>query len=236
MTWVALLSIAYTHHVRSERIPVRALSVATLSTMVLAGWLWVGTHHASDVARYAPNQSVSELVLPSWLDGGWHKLPAQRTEIEGEAREPFSLQWTAPLEEITRVLDAAGWDSPVPWNARTVLTWLLPHPDIAGLAVVPTFNQGISPTQTFVHVLGPERRLVIRLWRSEYVAQVRGEPRRVWMGTVTAETLARVGGFMSMVVTAKDTTAPVVALAEYLDPSSMRLVVRQKGASVLLVW
>lgn len=204
--------------------------------MALAGWLWVATHHAGDLVRYAPERAATVVALPHWLDGDWRQLPAQRSDMEGEAGEPFSLQWAGGPDAITQVLDTAGWRAPAPWNASTVLAWLLPHPDIAALPVVPKFNQGLSPILTFVRVLGPGRRLVVRLWRSNYATSVHGEQAPIVLGTVTAETLANLAGVLSMVRTAHDTATPLHALAASLAPDSFHSVLRPDSSAVLLVW
>ena len=117
--WVALLSIAYTQHVRTERLPARALSFAALGALVLAGTVAVVTNHANDAARYAPGPSSPPGILADWLADGWQRLPARRTEVDGDHEEPLSVQWAGSANRIVQMLEAEGWRNPPPWTLRT---------------------------------------------------------------------------------------------------------------------
>lgn len=236
LAWVALLSIAYTTHVRRETIPAGALAIAAAATMAVAGWLWVATHHASDLARYAPRRTQIAVELVHWQEGAWRSLPARRTEIEGEVGEPLSLQWAGAADEISQVLHAAGWATPPKWNARALLAWLLPHPDIAGLPVVPKFDRGLSPDLTFMKVRGPAQRFVLRMWRSGYATGVHGKQEQIWMATVSTETRKRMGGVLTVLATTQGPPAALDTLATSLAPDSMQRAVRADGSPVLLVW
>ena len=117
--WVALLSIAYMQHVHTERLPARILSFTALGTLILAGTAMVVTHHVADTARYALRQSTSPGLLADWWVDGWQRLPACRTEVDGDHEEPLSVQWADTENRIVQELEAGGWRRPPPWTLRT---------------------------------------------------------------------------------------------------------------------
>ncbi len=177
--WVAILSIAYTQHLRSERVPTHALWFGTLGMLVVAGALVVGSHHGRDMKRYAVHGNATRVDLPSWRLGGWRQLPRYRVDLEGEPEEPISLQWAGRQDEVVSVLNSAGWRRPVSWSAATALAWLAPDPDISRLPVLPKFRQGSPETFSFVRRVNPHQRLVLRFWQSAFDAGTAGGQRRV---------------------------------------------------------
>src|SRR5450830_2042380 len=107
--WVALLSIAYRQHTPTERLPARALSFTILGTLMLAGTAVVVTHHAADTAQYAPRPSTASGLLADWQVDGWQRLPARRTEVDGDHEEPLSVQWVGTADRIVQALEVGGW-------------------------------------------------------------------------------------------------------------------------------
>ena len=143
--WVALLSIAYTQHVRGERLPARAASLTALGALVLAGGAVVATQHAADVARYAPSEAAVPVLLAEWKSGGWQRLPARRTDVAGDFEEPLSVQWVGTVDRIERALQADGWRRPPVWWSRSTLLWLMPSTPIGELPVLAKLHQGDPP-------------------------------------------------------------------------------------------
>ena len=236
--WLALLGIAYTRHVHAERVPSRALGLTALGAVTVAGALQVWTHHGADVARYAPPPRASTALLPDWRGAGWLRLPAHRTEIDGEADEPMALQWAAPAERITAVLAAAGWRVPPAWTSSAALLWLLPSTPIGQLPVLAKFHQGEPPQLGFEKVIDDRHRLVIRLWAAAGRVDVAGGAARpLWVGMATLERSEHPAGLVTLVATRADAATPINDLADALTAASVSFARRQRGDQpVLLVW
>lgn len=234
--WVALLSMAYLQHVRGERLPARALSLTALGALVLAGAGVVATHRAADVIRYAPRQVGATVTLADWPSGGWRRLPARRTEVDGDHEEPLALQWAATADRIEQVLQAGGWHRPPPWASRAALLWLLPSPPAGQLPVLAKFHQGEAPTLSFERELDPSQRLVIRLWRSSYQVNTANNPAApLWVGMVTRERLTHPAGLLTLAKTDPDFAAATAQLAMLLQTHKVAVTIRHQDALAVLL-
>ncbi len=234
--WVALLCIAYTQHVRTERLPARAMSFTALGTLILAGTVVVATHHAADAERYAPRQSAAPGLLVDWPVDGWQRLSARRTEIDGDHEEPLSVQWAGTQDQIVQALEAAGWHTPPPWTLGTMLLWLLPSSTAAQLPVLAKFHQGASPTITFERELDPSQRFVIRLWPTSYrVVSANNLPVPLWIGMVTLERLEHPAGMATLAMTDQDFDTATAQLAQSLRTQGVHLDVRRRDTTAVLL-
>jgi undecaprenyl-diphosphatase len=235
--WVALLSIAYMQHVRTEHLPARALSFTALGTLLLAGTAAVVTHHAADAARYAPRQPTSSDLLADWQVDGWRRLPARRTEVDGDHEEPLSVQWAGTPNQIVQELEAGGWRRPPPWTLRTSLLWLLPSTSVGLLPVLAKFHRGEPPAMSFERELDPSLRLVIRCWPTAYwVGAANDVPVALWVGMVTLERLEHPAGMVTLAMTEQDFGMPTAQLAQSLRARGMRMSIKHRDtAAVLLV-
>ena len=236
--WVALLSMAYTQHVRDERLPARALSLTALGTFVVVGTLYVFAHHKEDVAWYAPRSITSPALLANWQTEGWQQLPAARTEIGGDAEEPLLVQWAASADQIAAALATGAWRTPAPWASSAALLWLLPSTSIGQLPVLPKYHGGEPQRLEFEKVLDHDQRLVIRLWSTPYVVDARtGQRRPLWSGMVSLERLEHPGSLITLANTSSDFDTPVRLLAQTVGGQQLPMVIRQRGElPVLLVW
>jgi membrane protein DedA with SNARE-associated domain/membrane-associated phospholipid phosphatase len=234
--WVALLSIAYTQHVRGERLPARALSLIALGALVLAGSGVVATHRAADLARYAPRQAADTVMLADWPSGGWLRLPARRTEVDGDHEEPLALQWAGTVDQIGQVLEAGGWRRPPRWASRAALLWLLPSSPAGQLPVLAKFHQGEPPALSFERELGPSQRLVIRLWRTSYRVSTANDPvAPLWVGMATRERLTHPAGLITLAITEPDFATPTAQLAKLLQTHNVGVTIRQRDALAVLL-
>jgi undecaprenyl-diphosphatase len=236
--WVALLSIVYMQHVRTERLPARALLFTALGTLIVAGAAVVVTHHAADVARYAPRPPISSGLLADWQVDGWQRLPSRRSEVDGDHEEPLSLQWAGTTSRIAQELEASGWHTPPPWTLRTTLLWLLQSTTAGQLPVLVKLHQGAAPSMHFERELDPSHRLVIRLWPTSY--QVRpqdGLPVALWLGSVTLERLEHPAGIATLAITDQDFGMPTAQLGQSLQSQGVLInIKRRDSTAVLLVY
>ncbi|WP_291010449.1 bifunctional DedA family/phosphatase PAP2 family protein [Hydrogenophaga sp.] len=234
--WVALLSIAYLQHVRTERLPARALSFSALGALIVAGAAVVLTHHAADTAQYAPRQPSPPDLLADWQVEGWQRLPARRTEVDGDHEEPLSVQWAGTANGITQELEAGGWRIPPPWTLRTTLSWLLPSATFGQLPVLVKLHQGERPTISFERELDPSHRLVIRLWPTSYqVGSANDLPEALWIGMVTLERLERLAGMATMAMTTQDFGMPTTQLVQSLQAQGLHLDIKRRDKVAVLL-
>ena len=238
LMWVALLSIAYTHHVRREQISVLPFSLLVLATLLLVSTFYVGERHASDVGHYAHQSSPKSTVLGNWTATGWNRLPSARSELDGEFEESFSIQWAAPAEAIVSRLAAAGWQSPKPWISKAMLLWLLPRTPIAQLPVLPKFDYGAEQKLTFVKVLSRDERAVIRLWPSAYSVHAApaasSEP--LWQGMASIERLRHISGIVAFVTTKTEHNRALNLLQNDLQHHASVEKRQRQNTGVLLIW
>jgi len=232
--WVALLTIAYTQHAHDERLPARALSLAALLALAVAGSATVASHHAADVARYAPRAASAPILLADWQVNGWQRLPPRRADVDGDHEEPLLLQWAGSAERIEHVLQAGGWRRPPAWWSRAALLWLLPSTPIGHLPVLPKFHQGEPPALSFEKELDPTRRMVIRLWPTDYrIGADTDPPPTLWAGLVTLERLTHPAVVITFAFTDPDFAVPAQQLANFLLTHNLAVEVKHTG--VLLV-
>ena len=237
LSWILLLSIAYSHHVHGESIRPLPLTVVVAATFAMSGLFEVSRLHKTDIARYAYAPRSAVLTLDKWLAQDWQLLPARRLELDGDADEPFSIQWADSEQQINEALRHAGWDAPMKWSAMSAMYFLAPKSQIADLPVLPKLNEGQSQSMAFQKRDGPDRRLVLRLWRTPYLVAFPGPalPRLLWLGTVEVERVVRRRSVLSLADVDADPRAAIEEVAAAAN--QIRVVHRaSSGRSVLLVY
>lgn len=234
--WVALLSIAYLQHVRTERLPARALAFSALGALLLAGTAVVVTHRAADAARYAPHLATTSNLLADWRRAGWQQLPARRTEVDGDHEEPLSVQWAGTADQVVQTLEAGGWRRPPPWTLQTTLLWLLPSTSAGQLPVLAKFHRGEAPAMSFERELNLSLRLVIRFWPTSYqVGAANDRPVALWIGMVTLERLEHPAGMATLATTDQDFATSTAQLAQSLQVQGRHLDIKRRNAAAVLL-
>lgn len=239
LAWVALLGIAYTHHVRDEHVRAWPLLIVVLASLAFVAGPYVSRNHRADVERYIYRPSPETMALSVWRTDGWRSLPPARSELAGEPEEPFSVQWRGTAAQVESALTAAGWKVPPAWSPRTTLIWLLPAPSMAELPVLPKLHRGKPQKLTLVKHVGPQERVVLRLWPLREVIDTGMPPqaRPLWVGSVATERLAHPLGMVTRAATTADFRTPVRVLEK--DVASRRLAIQNRernGSPVLLIW
>ncbi|MBI2800743.1 MAG: phosphatase PAP2 family protein [Gammaproteobacteria bacterium] len=239
VAWIALLSIAYTHHVQTEKLSVFPLLLMVSATLALVAAVYVRGHRSADLERYAYRPKVETILLADWNAGGWRSLSLARSELDGEYEEPFSVQWIGTAARISETLAVSGWHVPPTWTLKTASLWMLAKTPIAELPVLPKFDHGEAQTLTFVRVLNLRERFAVRLWVvGEVIDTDAGRKSRpLWHGMVTIERLDHPVRKIMLVTTASDFVTPLERLERDLRNQHLS-VVKQKvrGISVLRIW
>jgi undecaprenyl-diphosphatase len=239
LAWIALLGIAYIEHVREGAIRATPLILIVSLTVVLVGGTYADGHHARDMALYAPATTTRILSIDEWRGGAWQRLPAARTEMDGGAEEPFSVQWIATRDEMSDMLAKGGWVRPAPWMSSATLLWLLPTTPIASLPVLPRFDEGQPPALTRIKPLDARTRLVIRLWRVAEATDDASPSRRtpLWTGMITTERLRAEAHAVAITRTDRHLPAAADALADAIAGQRTKVESRPAGGErLLLVW
>ena len=239
IAWIALLSIAYIHHVHERRMRTAPVIAIVAATLTFVGGSYAGDHHERDLARYAKPATMRTLALGAWRDGGWRSVPAARTEVSGDHEEPFSVQWVGTAQAITEALAGADWQAPPAWKSSAALLWLLPSTPLAELPVLPKLYQGRAPPLTFVRAVDAHARYVARLWPVANAVDDANPPRTLplWAGMVTMEQARSEFGLLQIARTTKEFVSPDRALAGVAQAGRAAFEARpENGRGVLLMW
>lgn len=239
LAWVALLSIACINHVRNEKVSALQLSIVVGATLMLVGGWVVSKSYSADLVRYTYRPQRETTLVPDWHADGWRGLASARSELNGEAEEPLSVQWAGTADEVGAVLRQAGWRMPAPLRVKTALLWLLPNTKIEDLAVLPKLNYGAAPALSFVKVLSANERIVLRLWPSADLVNRDGvgPPRPLWVGMATIERLRHPVGLSTLTTTNGDFSTPLGRLARDVRAHRGSAQLRDwQGRVVLLIW
>jgi undecaprenyl-diphosphatase len=109
----------------------------------------------------------------------------------------------------------AGWNAPAKWSGTSAMHFLAPREPITSLPVLPKLNEGQPQTLAFQKVDGADRRLVLRLWRTQYSIALSDEAPSMplWLGALEAERVVRRRSVLSIADEDVDPRAAVDELA-----------------------
>jgi hypothetical protein len=117
-----------------------------------------------------------------------HHERTWRVDLFGETGEPLTIQWAGNLDALAAKLEQGGWHRAQPLTLVTALSFVAPGIDPASVAVVPRFSGGQLPELTLVRDLGPDKRLIMRLWSTDLNVDFTTP---VWAGSVVTERISR---------------------------------------------
>ncbi len=231
MDWVALLSIAYLQHARNEHLPAMSLAGVARGILLLAGAAAVATQYPADLVRHAPQPAAAPVLLADWQATGWRLLPARRTAVDGDHKEPFTVQWAGAAVGIASVLQAGGRRQPPPWTLQTAASWLLPGTPVGQLPVLEKVHRGAPAALRFERMLGPSQRLVLRLWPTGHVVDVVAQtPSAPWIGMLTVGRIQRPAHAFTLVSTEPDFAAALARFTTSLKARGLRWDLEHRDA------
>jgi membrane protein DedA with SNARE-associated domain len=129
-----------------------------------------------------------------WTDSLWKTLPCYRSDMQGDRKEPLTLQWSARIDQIREQLKSRTWVEGPDLSARSLLS--LASPDVASMALplLPSLDNGVPSTLVFARP-GNTRgeRDVLRFWPSGYAVSNGNiaSPAPIWAGSLKHERLNR---------------------------------------------
>lgn len=239
LAWIAVVSIAYVHHVSGERLRAVPVVLLMVATVTLVGGGYAAWHHDADIERYAPAKHTPVESLVAWRDGGWRHQPGARSELGGDVEEPFSVQWVGSQQQIAKSLDVEGWHVAGGLRPGPLLLALIPGTNIDQLPVFPKFHHGRVEHMTLVKSLDESGRLVLRLWRARIDIAIPGgdPPSPLWYGMVTIERAERAPRIGALPYTTSDFSTPLTLLIRDADHGGLSAASRNRnGEPLLLLW
>lgn len=228
LAWFAILGGAYAFwHVRDNMHP-KGVALVVIGSLAIAGsWAVPAGLQSIEVSSPPSTVTVTSLKIGEWMDTGWQRLPARRTEISGDEEEPLSLQWPASTGTIEQRLQQIGWQAAPAWSVHSALGWLLPQTQPTQLPMLPKYSRGENSQLTFIRTEpdSPDGRFVLRLWPSHYVVQRTQGAEPLWYGAVYHETLSRPAHLFTLASIQNITsTATIVTLLDLRGRSAIRSI------------
>ncbi|OLL28995.1 phosphoesterase [Burkholderia sp. SRS-W-2-2016] len=189
--WVAIVALtAIWRHPRPP--PQRRFMPLVVGAVVLTS---VGVQLG--VARPAPPDRTARpapvrFTQAQWQQSEWRRLPCYRSDMGGDRKEPFTLQWAGEPAALRGQLLAQGWVEGTDVSAHSLLS--LASPDVAAVAlpVLPKLNNGVPSTLVFMRPGDSrEERYVLRFWPSGYTVDTGNANAPLWIGAFAHERLTR---------------------------------------------
>jgi membrane protein DedA with SNARE-associated domain/membrane-associated phospholipid phosphatase len=229
LAWVALLGIAYRTH-PSPPLP-RGLASVSVLTLAVASIAHAHLHHPRDLERYAPHHAPEQMDAADWWLFDWRGVAACRNDLQGRRNQPMTVQWAGNPEWIRKTLYQHGWHEPPEFDAANLLLMASAHPRLVRFPVLPQVHAGHYPSVVLVHPTDvPERRMVLRLWASNYVLTSPEMP--LLVGNVSYQHLDSLTPLVTYPSTDKDFDSPLSIFAAGLTGVGRATVSRPHTSSV----
>jgi len=214
----------------------RGLVMLCLATLAVAGAIHIHRGLGAELQAYAPNPEVTTMSETDWIAGAWRGLPAGRTDMEGEERQAFLLQWAGSAEQLAERLRRRGWSQPPSWSMAALSAMARIGTEMAALPVLPMLDNGRAPVAALVAPgAATDWRIVLRVWPSQVVVSTAGGPRPLLLGAITRERVVHPFDLLSLPRTDPG-FQPAAGLlsAEDFPQSMVDTGAREDGSAVLL--
>jgi undecaprenyl-diphosphatase len=191
-TWVFLIALIAVWRFPAKP-PARPWMPAVVLAVVCAS---VALQFGTSLEATAPEPAPPAIVVTplQWTDTVWRTFSCYRSSMEGDRREPITIQWSATAGQISAQLKERGWEEGTRLSARSILSLVSPNVAATALPVLPRLNNGEPSALVFTREhLSPDERDVLRFWRTKYAVERRGgqPPTPIWLGSVVHERLLR---------------------------------------------
>jgi len=180
--WTGTLSLFYLN-APAEKLPRRLLADLSLAAFIVVACLHLGLQLNSGLKAYAPRHTLVTISEAAWTQTAWQDLPAWRADLKGDQLQPLSLQWAGSSRDLTKCLQTAGWRSVAPNPTKAWLKLLLTS-SVSELPLLPQLHNGQREVLLLWRPAGT-RRLVLRLWPSDYALKSSGQP--ILLGAVESQ-------------------------------------------------
>jgi membrane protein DedA with SNARE-associated domain len=188
--WVFLIALTavWRHPVKPKPRPL--MPVAVLAVIAAS----VGLQMTDDSeAHSAPPMTV--VITPvQWIDSVWRTFSCYRSSMDGDRREPITVQWAATPAQMRAQLESRGWAEVSGVSMKSILSVVSPNAPAIALPALPRLNNGEPSTLVFTRShLNAQERDVLRFWPTHYAVRERpnADPAPIWLGSVVHERIRR---------------------------------------------
>ncbi|MFP3567380.1 VTT domain-containing protein [Paraburkholderia sp. SIMBA_030] len=190
--WVAIVALTAMWRHPEPPPSRRSMPVVILLVVLVTVGVQLGVNPPA-----APSESTRPpppvLVTQSqWTVSLWKRLPCYRSDMGGDRKEPFTLQWVSNRDVIRGRLRAQGWVEGTDLSARSLLSLASPNVAAVSLPVLPKLNNGVPSSLVFTRPGGTrDERDVLRFWPSGYAVANGASFTPLWVGALAHERLFR---------------------------------------------
>ncbi|BAN25780.1 VTT domain-containing protein [Caballeronia insecticola] len=188
--WVFLIALTAVWRNPAKPAPRPLMPVAVLAVICASVALQLSD---DSEAHSAPPATV--VITPiQWTDSVWRTFSCYRSSMEGDRREPITVQWAATPSQIRAQLLSRGWTEVSHVTLTSVMSVVSPNAPAIALPALPRLNNGEPSKLVFARSsLGPDERDVLRFWPTNYEVRERpgAPPTPIWLGSVVHERLRR---------------------------------------------
>jgi membrane protein DedA with SNARE-associated domain/membrane-associated phospholipid phosphatase len=191
-TWVFLIALTavWRHPGRPHPRPLMPVVVLLLVCTSVA----LQFRTSLEATAFEPPPAPTVVTPLQWTDTVWRTFSCYRSSMEGDRREPITIQWSASAAQIREQLKQRGWEEGTRLSARSILSLVSPNATATALPVLPRLNNGEPSALVFTRAhASADERDVLRFWPTKYAVEQRGgqPPVPIWLGAVVHERLRR---------------------------------------------
>lgn len=192
--WVFLVALTavWRHPEKPRARPLMPVAVLVVVGVAVALQLTLGDASPTGESKQRPALVV--VTTAQWIDRTWRTFSCYRANMEGNRREPITVQWAADPEQMKARLARRGWSQGTRLSAHSLLALVSPNVTAVALPVLPRLNDGEPSKLEFVRShKGTDERDVLRFWPTQYAVERPGgaQPAPIWLGSLVHERLRR---------------------------------------------
>ncbi|SAK89575.1 DedA family protein [Caballeronia fortuita] len=188
--WVFLIALTAVWRNPAKPKPRPLMPIAVLAVICAS----VALQLSDETEAHSAVPSTIFITPIQWTDSVWRTFSCYRSTMEGDRREPITVQWAATPAQIRAQLLARGWTEVSRVSTKSVMSLMLPNAPAMALPALPRLNNGEPSKLAFARsIRGADERDVLRFWPTHYaVRQDAGAtPAPIWLGSVVHERLRR---------------------------------------------
>lgn len=189
-SWVFLIALTAVWRNPGKPKPRPLMPVAVLAVIAASVALQV----SDDTEAHSAAPATVVITPIEWMDTVWRQFSCYRSSLDGDRREPITVQWAATPAEIRAQLVSRGWTEVTGVTIKSVMSVVLPNAPATALPALPRLNNGEPSKLVFTRSPhGADQRDVLRFWPTNYAVRAHpgATPAPVWLGSVVHERLRR---------------------------------------------
>jgi undecaprenyl-diphosphatase len=224
IAWIALLGIAYYHHVEAETHTRILLGSGTAILALGLVYHWVASEPRSHLYKPAPQYQV--ITQEAWIShqAGVSKF---RHDLRESGDHPLNLQLAGHSQRLAELLRPYGWQPAPMLNWGNLLRLLSPSTSLVDLPVLPQVHDAHHEALVLVKNLSAEKRLVLRLWNTPI--HVASENIPLYVGNISFQQAESVLSMLVIPITDPEFSQPVTLLTQdILSLSAIDIVGQDK--------